>query len=83
MCGIWGILSIDTISYDDELLYNKFNKIKSRGPDKSIYIVNSNYIVGFHRLAIMDTIIQGEQPFSLSYYYKNEKEEKILRTIYS
>jgi len=82
MCGIWGILSIDTISYDDELLYNKFNKIKSRGPDKSIYIVNSNYIIGFHRLAIIDTSIQGDQPFSISYYYENEKGEKILRTIY-
>ena len=82
MCGIWGILSLDKIHYDQELLYKKFIQIKSRGPDRSVYITNSNYIVGFHRLAIMDTSSQGDQPFSLSYYYPNERGESILRTIY-
>ena len=82
MCGIWGILSLKTIKYNNELLYDKFCQIKSRGPDKSIFIANSNYIVGFHRLAIMDTSIQGDQPFSISYYYTNSKQEKILRTVY-
>ena len=69
MCGIWGILSSKTISLDQVNLFNNFNKIKHRGPDKSIYITNSNYIIGFHRLAIIDTSIQGDQPFSHSYYY--------------
>ena len=82
MCGIWGLLSLDTIKYDLELLYKKFNTIQSRGPDKSVFITNSNYIVGFHRLAIMDTSIQGDQPFSYSYYYLNDQNQKMLRTIY-
>ena len=82
MCGIWGILSLNNISYDIDILFKKFNSIKSRGPDKSSFIINSNYIVGFHRLAIMDTSIQGDQPFSFSYYYNNDKNEKVLRTIY-
>lgn len=82
MCGIWGILSTENIKYDQDLLFNRYNTIKSRGPDRSIYINNSNYIVGFHRLAIMDTSSQGDQPFSLSYYYKNNKGEQILRTVY-
>lgn len=82
MCGIWGILSLKNITFAQSLLYDKFNKIKHRGPDRSVYITNPNYIVGFHRLAIMDTSSQGDQPFSLSYYYTNAKGNNILRTIY-
>jgi asparagine synthase (glutamine-hydrolysing) len=82
MCGIWGILSLKSIDYDLSILYNKFNQIKSRGPDRSTFISTSNYIVGFHRLAIMDTSIQGDQPFSFSFYYTNVDGEKYLRTIY-
>ena len=82
MCGIWGILSLDIIKYDAKLLYDKFYQIKSRGPDKSVYITNPNYIIGFHRLAIMDTSIHGDQPFSFSYYFANSSGHKILRTTY-
>ena len=82
MCGIWGILSLSDIKFDNSKLYTKFNEIKSRGPDRSTFITNSNYIVGFHRLAIMDTSIQGDQPFSISYYYTSPNGHKFLRTIY-
>lgn len=82
MCGIWGIVSLKSIQYDSKFLFEKFNQIKSRGPDRSIFITNSDYIVGFHRLAIMDTSIQGDQPFSLSYYYTSPKGNRYLRTIY-
>lgn len=27
MCGIWGILSLDTIKYDIAMLYNNFIKL--------------------------------------------------------
>jgi len=83
MCGIWGLLSLGKITYDEALLYSKFNSIKSRGPDRSTFITNPNYIVGFHRLAIMDPSIQGDQPFSYSYYYTgSSNSNKYLRTIY-
>ena len=82
MCGIWGILSLEQIKINATELYNKFNKIKHRGPDKSIYITNSNYTIGFHRLSIIDTSINGDQPFSISYYYTNKNGEQMLRTIY-
>lgn len=82
MCGIWGILSTKPISLDQTTLFSNFNKIKNRGPDRSIYISNSNCVIGFHRLAIMDTSIQGDQPFSHSYYYENDFKETIFRTIY-
>ena len=83
MCGIWGLLSLKTIGYDQELLYKKFNTIKARGPDRSTFVTNPNYIVGFHRLAIMDPSIQGDQPFSFSYYYTgSSNSNKYLRTVY-
>lgn len=83
MCGIWGLLSLGKITYDEAMLYTKFNSIKSRGPDRSTFITNPNYIVGFHRLAIMDPSIQGDQPFSYSYYYTgSSNSNKYLRTIY-
>jgi asparagine synthase (glutamine-hydrolysing) len=83
MCGIWGLLSLKTIRYDQTLLYSKFDTIKSRGPDRSTFITNPNYIIGFHRLAIMDPSTQGDQPFSFSYYYTgSSNSNKYLRTIY-
>lgn len=83
MCGIWGLLSLENITYDNTLLFDKFNSIKSRGPDRSTFLTNPNYIVGFHRLAIIDQSIQGDQPFSHSYYYTNStNSNKYLRTIY-
>jgi asparagine synthase (glutamine-hydrolysing) len=83
MCGIWGILSLDNIdSTNVPKYFEGFNKIKSRGPDRSIFITNPNYIIGFHRLAIMDTSIQGDQPFSLTTTYTNVNGEKFLRTTY-
>lgn len=84
MCGIWGLLSLNKITYDEALLYSKFISIKSRGPDRSTFITNPNYIVGFHRLAIMDPSIQGDQPFSYSYHYTggSSNSDEYLRTIY-
>jgi len=79
MCGIWGLLSLNNIEYDISSLYDKFNKIRNRGPDKSVFISNDNYIVGFHRLAIMDTSVQGDQPFSISI---KDEESNTLRTVY-
>lgn len=83
MCGIWGLLSLKNLMYEQSLLYSKFNSIKHRGPDRSTFITNPNYIIGFHRLAIMDLTIRGDQPFSYSYYYTgSENTNKYLRTIY-
>jgi asparagine synthetase B (glutamine-hydrolysing) len=80
MCGIWGILSLDKLANNN--YFDHFNKIKYRGPDRSIFITNPNYIVGFHRLAIMDTSINGDQPFTYSYNYQTNSGDNMLRTIY-
>lgn len=65
MCGIWALLSKLTIKSEDfGKLYAAFMKIKHRGPDYSSFdLVTSQALLGFHRLAIMDTTAEGNQPF--------------------
>jgi asparagine synthase (glutamine-hydrolysing) len=84
MCGIWGYLTLNSSNKPVVDLHGAFMKIKHRGPDRSIYIDNNNYKIGFHRLAIMDTSIQGDQPFSFSYKMTdNGTGRQVLRTIYA
>ena len=64
MCGIWALLE-----YQPKLsnkIINSYNNIKNRGPDSSSLHVDKNYIIGFHRLAINDLSVCGNQPFYLS-----------------
>jgi len=68
MCGLWGLIgSFENLSESQK--YELCNQIKNRGPDKSIYLnisnINNNLPVnlGFHRLSIMDTSFNGDQPF--------------------
>ena len=82
MCGIWGMLSLNSIQYNNNIIYKAFNTIKYRGPDKSIFLTHPNYIVGFHRLSIMDTSILGDQPFKYSNKYVSTSGHNMLRTIY-
>ncbi len=71
MCGIWFYLKRQQTKLTNEVMDNymkSFCKIKNRGPDISV-IKKINYngsiraIAGFHRLAIMDTSSNGNQPF--------------------
>lgn len=77
MCGIWAFFQKKQLySKYESILYNYFSALKPRGPDRSIYCDLSepvNIKFGFHRLAIMDTSIKGDQPF---------KYESMGRTIY-
>lgn len=83
MCGIWGLLTLNSGFKPDVNLHDLFMKTKHRGPDKSTYIDNINYKIGFHRLAIMDTRVQGDQPFTHSYTLTDSiTGRQVLRTIY-
>jgi asparagine synthase (glutamine-hydrolysing) len=65
MCGIWALIkSKPELS---QLIINSLNSIKKRGPDSTTIHIDRNYIVGFHRLAINDLSVNGNQPF----YYSN------------
>lgn len=70
MCGLWGFLSLlRNLSSIRSSAFNSFYQIKYRGPDRSHFFeLNSlhssiNFFLGFHRLAIMDTSTNGDQPF--------------------
>lgn len=83
MCGIWGFLTLDDKFTSDKNLHKLFMKIQHRGPDRSTFVDNHNYKIGFHRLAIMDTSIQGDQPFSHSYKMTDSGTgRQVLRTVY-
>ena len=72
MCGIWGLLGI--YEYSKEL-YELFNSIKKRGNNNSVLLSNKEYMIGFHRLAIMDLRSKGDQPFE---YNKNNRSVHII-----
>ncbi|MGE0172179.1 MAG: asparagine synthase B [Oligoflexales bacterium] len=61
MCGIfafWGT------SISDQRLREAFQLIRYRGPDQNFLSnMTGNLVLGFHRLAIMDTTEAGMQPF--------------------
>ena len=84
MCGIFLYLSKNNI-YEKSLkfrekIFKNFSKIQHRGPDNSTFInVNDKLIFGFHRLAIVDKSIQGNQPFIS---YKNELDTSSEPVIY-
>ena len=65
MCGIWTYLTNTTLTNEQIItLKSLFETIKGRGPeDHQFQQVNSNLIVGFHRLKIVDTSDSGNQPF--------------------
>ena len=68
MCGIFLYLSKSNM-YEKSLalrekIITNFSKIQHRGPDNSTFMnVNDKLIFGFHRLAIVDKSILGNQPF--------------------
>jgi asparagine synthase (glutamine-hydrolysing) len=83
MCGIFGYLRFTGSDNDGDkgdkcdcgkyvnpqLLYESFEKIRPRGPDRSTFHEISEYgqmiYLGFQRLAIMDPTTDGDQPFTL------------------
>ena len=71
MCAIWLYL-IKNSNVNIKKLFNNFNNLNGRGPDNLTFNnYNNKFIVGFHRLSIMDTSINGNQPFI---HYVNSKE---------
>ncbi|ODM91918.1 Asparagine synthetase [glutamine-hydrolyzing] [Orchesella cincta] len=73
MCGIWAYILKSRGELSDELksrLYTSFLKVKHRGPDRSDFIefdLLLPFFLGFHRLAIMDKSVNGDQPFVMSW----------------
>ena len=65
MCGIYGLLGEITENKSPADIFASFQKLKSRGPDRSLIVFNRKCFIGFHRLAIIGLDIDGDQPFHL------------------
>jgi asparagine synthase (glutamine-hydrolysing) len=68
MCGIWALLKNKKNKKDDydlPIQYADFFNMTHRGPDHSHFehIASADLTLGFHRLAIVDTSMKGNQPF--------------------
>ena len=61
MCGIWTLINKKQV--DIKKYIGDFWNIKHRGPDNSQLHTFGNSIIGFHRLAIMDTSHISNQPY--------------------
>lgn len=65
MCGIWGILGKLSTKRQHQA-YQAFSRVSPRGPDRSHMLQGTDYIIGFHRLAINGLSVEGDQPFTAS-----------------
>ena len=70
MCGIWAYFYFKTLGskkWSVDELKPYINKIQHRGPDNTVVCqlpVSEHVVFGFHRLAIIDTSHDGDQPLS-------------------
>lgn len=63
MCGIFGYLGK---AFNETELFDAYNNIRPRGPERSEYMQVEDFIHtynGFHRLALNDVTVKGDQPF--------------------
>jgi len=63
MCGIFGYLGK---AYNETELFDAYNNVRPRGPERSEYMQVDDFVHtynGFHRLALNDTTVAGDQPF--------------------
>jgi asparagine synthase (glutamine-hydrolysing) len=64
MCGIFFYAGEKIKGREKKQLENRFATLKHRGPDASrVMYLRDNVMIGFHRLAIVDTSDLGMQPF--------------------
>ncbi len=74
MCGIWGYIGN---SCKPTNLFDAYNNIKARGPERSEFFQwkeFANIFLGFHRLSILDTSVNGDQPF----HFENENHRVLM-----
>jgi asparagine synthetase B (glutamine-hydrolysing) len=64
MCVIFFYKYLSGQKVDVDKMSAYFNRIKHRGPDKSVSeLLDDNTFIGFHRLAINGLTEMGDQPF--------------------
>lgn len=63
MCGIFAFIFCGNPAVSEDSISKSFMSIKYRGPDRRSEIWTHQFMLGFHRLAIVDTSSAGDQPF--------------------
>jgi asparagine synthase (glutamine-hydrolysing) len=64
MCGICGIINLDSKPADESQIRLMMQKIRHRGPDDEGIFISGNVGFGFVRLSILDLSEAGHQPMS-------------------
>ena len=90
MCGIFLYIQKNGNVIKKKEIKKSFDNLKNRGPDNSKLLFKNNIYYGFHRLKIMDTSENANQPFVLNniilicngeiFNYKEIKEEYKIKT---
>ncbi len=62
MCGICGIINLDSRPADEKIVRRMMSVIKHRGPDDEGFFPDHNVGLGFVRLSIIDLSPKGHQP---------------------
>ena len=65
MCGIFGVLNQQNATLDLQYVKELSELAKHRGPESSNMLFETNYVFGFHRLAINGLNTISNQPFQL------------------
>ncbi len=66
MCGIYG----STRLYSEEMIIQKLNRVKFRGPDYMGYkVIDNRVILGHNRLSIIDLDSRANQPLSYKHVW--------------
>lgn len=64
VCGVFGVVSgLGLMDRDSKMFEYVSDHLRHRGPDSSAIVRSENYLLGMHRLSIMD-MEHGDQPFS-------------------
>jgi asparagine synthase (glutamine-hydrolysing) len=63
MCCLWALLG-ECKSLDLHANIRSFMTMQKRGPDSSRMDLGNTHVLGFHRLAINDLSVAGQQPFT-------------------
>ena len=63
MCGIWTLINLSKGKINVKDFLKDFWASNRRGPDNSSFEKYEQALVGFHRLAIMDTSFKSNQPY--------------------
>ncbi len=66
MCGIWAYFVHDAFAPTEYVAHkDAAHSSTHRGPDRTTDVISKDYHFCFHRLAIHDLSVQGDQPFLL------------------